>query len=805
MVSTHEDKEKNMKRSTNSEVSKFTYLIALTFVSSLLLSLIPAAVGADVTSNAGTCVVTQVQLKPEGTVYFANASAKLDSKSKKILDGIIAKVAPGKVVKLQVTGFVSAAGSPKKYKALSNARAVNVEKYFLARGLKVEFVTKGVGLSPSQSSAAKARKVTIEAVSETDVPTGGTVPKVNSLLSIPASFEAGKPVTIKVAELDVTTPSDPTNPTTLSISPALPEGLTFDPVTGVISGTAKNKSDSTIYVVTASNKCGTATTRVEAVVAPTAVVISGGGGGGGGPAPLLVRTISIDPASYRPIYFDLLDEEHTAGQLADALLEFNGVTVDGIPHDGIHVTHPGEPDTLIVSPTLTSTPDPSSSGGTKRYYVSDYTNTVCTVNETTGKVIFLDAGNCSVYVTISSDGTYESATSAEISILLAGTCASLDPLTNPTFVSDGSLSVTSGTYYEECAVASSYLAAWGYAKGAATVSDVSDYAFVGAPADNISKSAFCTPRDVTNGAFPALNYPAGSVKLADWKYVWGYVSVEFTDGSIHQYLADNYDATQAEAFNNCYAVNFDANGGNFALDAITSVNAFVGEYVTAPSVSKDGYTFAGWSATLGGSLVTPVGTAETTTYFAKWSDQSFTLTSSADTNGTITATDTVASGGSKTFTITPNEGYVVQDVLVDGVSVGDVSTYEFTNVLANHTISVTFVLAADTTAPVLTLGSASNIVGVTADMNFTSSETGTYYVWVLLPTDPVPTATEVLAAYAIPGSGLGNGSAIAGINVGGIINLTPGASYISYVLVVDAAGNNSNILAIEFTAAAAGG
>ena len=655
MMSTHEDKEKNMKRSTNSEVSKFTYFIALMFVSSLLLSLTPWAVGADVTSNAGTCVVTEVKLKPEGTVYFANASAKLDAKAKKILDGIIAKAAPGKVVKLQVTGFVSAAGSPKKYKALSNARAVNVEKYFLARGLKVEFVTKGVGLSPSQSSAAKARKVTIEAVSEIDVPTGGTVPKVNSLLSIPASFEAGKPVTIKVAELDATTPSDATNPTTLSISPALPEGLTFDPVTGVISGTAKNKSDSTIYVVTASNKCGSATTRVEAVVAPPAVVVAGGGGGGGGPAPLLVRTISIDAASYRPIYFDLLDEGYSPGELADALLEFNGVTVDGIPHDGIHVSHLGEPETITISPTLTSTPEPSSSGGTKRYYVSDYTNTVCTVNETTGKVIFLDAGDCSVYVTISSDGTYESATSAEINILLAGTCASLNPITNPKFVSDRTLSVTSGTYYEECAVASSYLAAWGYTKGMATISEVSDYAFfalTGFVTPNISKSAFCAPRAEGNGAFTSVDYPAGSIKLADWPYVWGYVSVEFTDGSIHQYLTDNYDATQAEAFDGCYTITFDANDGIFADGAITSMNAFAEENLTAPAVTKEGYTFAGWSATLDGAAVTPVGTVGNSTYFAKWTQDAplvYTLTFDATTNG-----GTAMSPLTVTFTVGDN-------------------------------------------------------------------------------------------------------------------------------------------------------
>ena len=51
---------------------------------------------------------------------------------------------------------------------------------------------------------------------------------------------------------------------------------------------------------------------------------------------------------------------------------------------------------------------------------------------------------------------------------------------------------------------------------------------------------------------------------------------------------------------------------------------------------------------------------------------------------------TVNNGGSQTFTITPSTGYHVADVLVDGASVGAVTSYTFTNVTANHTISASF-------------------------------------------------------------------------------------------------------------------
>jgi endoglucanase len=71
---------------------------------------------------------------------------------------------------------------------------------------------------------------------------------------------------------------------------------------------------------------------------------------------------------------------------------------------------------------------------------------------------------------------------------------------------------------------------------------------------------------------------------------------------------------------------------------------------------------------------------------------SYTLTSSAGTNGTIAPTGAVSvlAGTSKTYTITPNTGYQIDAVLVNGTSVGAVATYTFTNVNADQSISATF-------------------------------------------------------------------------------------------------------------------
>ena len=72
----------------------------------------------------------------------------------------------------------------------------------------------------------------------------------------------------------------------------------------------------------------------------------------------------------------------------------------------------------------------------------------------------------------------------------------------------------------------------------------------------------------------------------------------------------------------------------------------------------------------------------------------YTITASAGANGSISPSGAVAvnHGANQTFTVTPNTGYHIEDVKVDGSSVGAVTSYTFTNVTANHTISATFAI-----------------------------------------------------------------------------------------------------------------
>lgn len=82
------------------------------------------------------------------------------------------------------------------------------------------------------------------------------------------------------------------------------------------------------------------------------------------------------------------------------------------------------------------------------------------------------------------------------------------------------------------------------------------------------------------------------------------------------------------------------------------------------------------------------------------------ITATAGPNGGITPSGAVpvANGSTPSFTITPDPGHHVQDVLVNGVSVGAVTFYQFPPVTADQTIAASFAINTYT----LTLGTVGN-------------------------------------------------------------------------------------------------
>jgi len=72
--------------------------------------------------------------------------------------------------------------------------------------------------------------------------------------------------------------------------------------------------------------------------------------------------------------------------------------------------------------------------------------------------------------------------------------------------------------------------------------------------------------------------------------------------------------------------------------------------------------------------------------------RSYTITSSTGSNGKVDpiGVNSVPAGTQQQYMITPDSGFIIDDVLVDGSSVGSVSSYLFSDVTADHTISATF-------------------------------------------------------------------------------------------------------------------
>ena len=91
---------------------------------------------------------------------------------------------------------------------------------------------------------------------------------------------------------------------------------------------------------------------------------------------------------------------------------------------------------------------------------------------------------------------------------------------------------------------------------------------------------------------------------------------------------------------------------------------------------------------------TPGGDGGTTTKYYK-------IEASAGEGGSISPSGTVkvAAGTDKTFTITPDEGYAIGSVIVDGVNYRQISSYTFEDVDKDYTISVTFMRGNDPANP----------------------------------------------------------------------------------------------------------
>ena len=157
---------------------------------------------------------------------------------------------------------------------------------------------------------------------------------------------------------------------------------------------------------------------------------------------------------------------------------------------------------------------------------------------------------------------------------------------------------------------------------------------------------------------------------------------------------------------NQYTITYDLAGGTAEgnLDTYTvETDAF-----TLKNPTRPGYTFTGWSGTgLTGednlTVTIQKGSTGNRSYTAHWRYNGggssgysyYTIKATAGTGGSISPSGNVSvrEGRDQTFTITPDKGYAVANVKIDGKSIGAVKSYTFENVRRTHTIEVIFMKA----------------------------------------------------------------------------------------------------------------
>ena len=118
-----------------------------------------------------------------------------------------------------------------------------------------------------------------------------------------------------------------------------------------------------------------------------------------------------------------------------------------------------------------------------------------------------------------------------------------------------------------------------------------------------------------------------------------------------------------------------------------------GEVVQLAANPAENWIFTGWSGDLTGSTNPANITMNSNkTVIASFMIKQYTITATAGAGGSISPSGDVKvnHGANQSFTITPNTGYNIEDVKIDGSSIGAVTNYTFTNVTDNHTIAVTF-------------------------------------------------------------------------------------------------------------------
>jgi hypothetical protein len=241
---------------------------------------------------------------------------------------------------------------------------------------------------------------------------------------------------------------------------------------------------------------------------------------------------------------------------------------------------------------------------------------------------------------------------------------------------------------------------------------------------------------------PSLTYSAGTISpstMSTFISGVGITSVTVNTAGLGVTIAANDSSHSGTS--NSFTVNPTISAFSGAYGAISpngSISVNYGSSQSFTITASSGYQIADVVAdnvSLGSlSYYTFTDVQATHTITANFTINTFDIAASAGGGGSISPNGsvTVNYGDNQTFTITPNTGYYIVDVSVNGSSVGPVSSYTLTNVQVSNTISVTF---APTSTP-------------SPSPTTTPSPAPTSTLKPITPPSPTPTSSPTLTPSA---------------------------------------------------------
>ena len=220
----------------------------------------------------------------------------------------------------------------------------------------------------------------------------------------------------------------------------------------------------------------------------------------------------------------------------------------------------------------------------------------------------------------------------------------------------------------------------------------------GTASASLAKAAAGT--EITLTATPNTGY-----HFKEWKVMSGGVTIEnnkFTMPSDNVEVKAIFEKDAPPASTE-FIVTFDGNGGTPSVSSMTTTNQ---KLSSLPSASRSKHSFDGWYTEESGGtkITTDTEFPADTTVYAHWTYTGgggssgysyYTIKATAGAGGSISPSGnaSVREGRDQTFTITPDKGYAVANVKIDGKSIGAVKSYTFENVSRTHTIEVIFMKA----------------------------------------------------------------------------------------------------------------